>query len=66
MNEALSQLDRPLTLEEAAEYLQLPPRTVRELCGRKKITHSKLHYRCLRFSRADLDAYLAKRTKLAR
>jgi excisionase family DNA binding protein len=57
--------DRPLTLNEAAEYLQLPPRAVRELCTRRKLSHSKLDYRNYRFRRADLDAYLDKHTIVA-
>ena len=59
-------LVRPFTLKEAAEYLQLPRRTVRELYRRGKLTGSKLHYRAYRFALADLDAYLAKRTVVAR
>jgi excisionase family DNA binding protein len=58
--------NRPFTLKEAAEYLQLPPRTVRELYNRGKLTGSKLHYRAYRFTLADLDAYVAKRKVLAR
>ena len=61
MSDELSILDRPLTLEEAAEYLQLPSRTVRELCTRKKLAHARLNYRNFRFRRADLDAYVDKR-----
>jgi len=40
----LSSLDRPLTPEEAAEYLQLPRRTVLDLCKGKKprLTHAQL------------------------
>ena len=64
----LSSLDRPLTPEEAAEYLQLPRRTVLDLCEgkRPRLTHARLDYRNSRFSRADLDAFLAKRTVMAR
>jgi excisionase family DNA binding protein len=62
MSDELSTLDRPLTLEEAAEYLQLPSRTVRELCARKRLAHARLSYRNFRFRRADLDAYVDKRT----
>jgi excisionase family DNA binding protein len=56
----------PFTLKEAAEYLQLPPRTVRELYKRGKLTGSKLHYRAYRFTLADLDSYVAKRRVMAR
>jgi excisionase family DNA binding protein len=55
-----------LTLKEAAEYLQLPPRSVRELYKRGKLTGSKLHYGAYRFTLADLDAYVAKRKVVAR
>jgi excisionase family DNA binding protein len=54
--------DRPLTLIEAAEYLQVPLPTLRQLCKRRKISHARLNYRSFRFSRSDLDAYLAQRT----
>jgi excisionase family DNA binding protein len=47
---------------EAAEYLQLPVRTVRDLCRRRKISHARQNYRNYRFTRADLDVFLAKRT----
>lgn len=66
MNDVLSTLDRPLTLEEAAEYLQKPVRAVRELCTRKKLSHSRLDHRNWRFSRADLNTYLEKRKVVAR
>jgi excisionase family DNA binding protein len=55
-----------MTLSEAAAYLQLPPRTVRELCTRKKLSHARLDYRNFRFRRGDLDAYLDKRRVLAK
>jgi excisionase family DNA binding protein len=54
--------DRPLTLIDAAEYLQLPIKTVRQLCKSKRISHAKLHYRAIMFRREDLDTYLANRT----
>jgi excisionase family DNA binding protein len=60
-----STLARPLTLTEAAEYLQIPPRAVRELCTAKKIDHARLDHRNWRFTRADLDLYIAKRTVVA-
>jgi len=66
VSDNLLTLDRPLTLEEAADYLQLPPCTVRELCTRKKLTHARLNYRNFRFRRADLDTYLEKRTVIVR
>jgi excisionase family DNA binding protein len=54
MNELIIS-ERPLTLEEAAEYLQIPRRSLRELCEKKKISHSRLDYRNWRFKKADLD-----------
>ena len=65
MSDYLPILDRPFTLIEAAEYLQLPPRAVRELCTAKKINHARLDHRNWRFTRADLDLYIAKRTVVA-
>ena len=62
-DQSSSTLDRPLTIDEAAEYLQLPRRAVRELCKNNKIRHTPLDYRNIRFARADLDVFLAKRTK---
>jgi DNA primase len=59
-------LDRPLTLKEASEYLQLTPRTVRDLCQRRKLSHVRINYRHWRFRLADLDSYLAKRTVVAK
>jgi excisionase family DNA binding protein len=58
--------NRPLTLEEAAQYLQIPRRSLRELCEKKKISHSRLDYRNWRFRKADLDAYLENRTVIGR
>ena len=62
MNESSIISERRLTLEEAADYLQLPRRTLRELCEKKKICHSRLDYRRWRFRKSDLDAYLDVRT----
>ena len=66
MNESSLISDRPLTLEQAAEYLQIPRRSLRELCEKKKISHSRLDYRNWRFRKADLDAYLENRTVIGR
>ena len=62
MNESSSLSERPLTIDEAAEYLQIPRRSLRELCEKKKISHSRLEYRNYRFRKSDLDAYLESRT----
>lgn len=66
MNESSLISERPLTLEQAAEYLQIPRRSLRELCEKKKISHSRLDYRNWRFRKADLDAYLENRTIIGR
>jgi excisionase family DNA binding protein len=66
MNEFSIVDERPLTLEQAAEYLQIPLRSLRDLAFRKKISHSRLDYRNWRFRKADLDAYLEKRTVVRR
>jgi excisionase family DNA binding protein len=58
--------ERPLTLEEAADYLQIPRRSLRELCEKKKISHARLDYRNWRFRKADLDAYLGNRTVIVK
>jgi excisionase family DNA binding protein len=46
-----------LGLDEAAEYLGVTRRFLRELCLRKKIRFAKPNYRTWAFRRADLDAY---------
>ena len=48
--------------------ISLPRRTVLELCKgkRPKLAHARLDYWNFRFSQADLDAYIAKRTVVAR
>ena len=48
--------DRLLTLLEAAEYLRLHPRTLREYLRRGEIKGRLIGRRC-RFRRQDLDAY---------
>ena len=61
MNESSIISDRPLNLDEAAAYLQMPKRKLRELCWEKKIGHFRLDYRNYRFRKTDLDAYLEAR-----
>lgn len=60
MNESIAIPERPLTLAEAADYLQIPLRSMRDLASRKKISHSRLDYRNWRFKKADLDGFLEK------
>jgi excisionase family DNA binding protein len=47
-----------LSLEEAAEYLKVSRRNMRELCLRRKIRFAKPNYRTWIFRRSDLDEYL--------
>jgi excisionase family DNA binding protein len=54
-----------LTAQEAAAYLRLSERQLRDLCRDQRITHARFDYRTYRFKRADLDewfeAYRVKR-----
>jgi excisionase family DNA binding protein len=58
----LSLSDSPLTLVEAATYLKIPVRSLRDLCRRKRISHARLNYRTFRFRKSDLEIYLSRRT----
>ena len=49
---------RPLTLPEAATYLNVTERYMRRLVTERRITYFKVG-RLLRFSTEDLDAFLA-------
>jgi excisionase family DNA binding protein len=60
MNDVTS--DSPLTLIEAAAFLKIPIRTLRDLCKRQRITHARLNYRTYRFRKSDLETYLNRRT----
>lgn len=48
----------PLTLTEAAAYLNRSPRFMRRLVAERRIAHLKFGARVM-FDAADLDAYLA-------
>ena len=50
--------DGLLTLEEAADYLRLKPRAVRDLCNRRGLSHIRLDRYNWRFRVADLEAFL--------
>src|SRR5258708_29323733 len=52
----------PLTLSEAAEYLKVSTRVLRDWCNRKLIRYSRANYRRWYFRRSDLDAFLDRRT----
>lgn len=45
---------------EAAEYLVVSDRTIRELCRTRQIEHERLNGRNIRIKKEWLDDYLAK------
>jgi excisionase family DNA binding protein len=51
--------------KEAAAYLRLTPRQLRDLCRDQNISHARIDYRTYRFKKSDLDewfsAYRVKR-----
>jgi excisionase family DNA binding protein len=53
----LEEVFSPL-LQQAAEFLGVTTRKLKDLCRQKRITHSRPDYRTYRFIRADLDAWL--------
>ena len=53
-------------LAQAAEYLRISPRKLKDLCRDGRITHDRLDYRTYRFSQESLEAYLAQYRMLAR
>lgn len=53
----MSDHDRPLTLDEAAQYLNVTDRYVRRLVAERRVAYHKLG-RLLRFRQADLDRLL--------
>jgi excisionase family DNA binding protein len=61
-----SNSDGLLDLTEAANYLKISNRTLRDLCKRRLVSYAKINYRNWRFRKSDLDMYLAKRKVVAR
>jgi excisionase family DNA binding protein len=61
-----SNSDGLLDLTEAANYLKISNRALRDLCRRRLVSYAKINYRNWRFRKGDLDAYLAKRRVVAR
>lgn len=53
-----SHTDRPFTLREAAEYLDLSPSYVYKLTSTRRLPHYKPSGKRIYFLKADLDAYL--------
>ena len=58
--------DGLLDLDQAAEYLGVPKRKLRDWALARYIDHSKLDYRTYRFKISDLDRFVAKRTRKAK
>lgn len=50
--------DRPLTIPEASEYLNVSERFIRRLVAERRVPYYKLG-KFVRFRRRDLDAYLS-------
>jgi len=53
-------------LTEAAEYLKISNRALRDLCKRKAITYIRLDRYNWRFRISDLETYLVRRTVQAK
>jgi excisionase family DNA binding protein len=51
-----------LNLKEAAQFLDIPVRSLREKCRRNLLTHVRIDRTHWRFFRADLNAYLQRHT----
>ena len=49
-----------LDLTEAANYLGISNRALRDLCKRRAVTYAKIDYRNWRFRVCDLEAYLER------
>jgi excisionase family DNA binding protein len=56
----------PLTLEEAATYLNCTPRKVRALYKSKALSGTRLDYRHWAFTKMELDDYLATHRQKAK
>src|SRR6266403_1453257 len=55
----------PFSLEEAAEYLGVKERTLRDACLTRQITYTKLDRRTWRFTKKGLDEFIERKTKHA-
>lgn len=51
-----------LTMEEAADFLNVSRDTIRRLVAKGELAHVRVHVRRLRISRAELDAYVSQNT----
>jgi excisionase family DNA binding protein len=51
-----------LDLKEAADYLRITIRALRDACKSGHVTHARLDRLTWRFKKADLDDFIARRT----
>lgn len=58
----LSQSDPLLTADEAARLLRVPRSTLYELVRSRGLPHIRIGERGLRFTRSDLDGWIAENT----
>ena len=56
---AMTELEHPLTVKEAAKYLGVSPQTVYLWVERKQIPHLRVMGRNIRFLKSDLDSFRA-------
>jgi Helix-turn-helix domain len=54
-------ITKPLSLDEAAALLHMPPRSLRLLCKRKEISFTRVNYRNYLFSHRDIAEFLQRR-----
>ena len=58
IEQKLDKEDKPLTLREAAVYLDISPSYLYKLTASQRIPHFKPHGKRVYFLRSDLNAYL--------
>jgi excisionase family DNA binding protein len=61
MSAKIQIIDGLLNLKEAAAFLQVKERTLRELCHDNRITHIRLNHRQYLFKLEHLDEFIARR-----
>lgn len=57
--------DQLLTVQELANYLQVPISRVYALSHRHQIPFVKISHRCLRFKKCDIEAWLEQKSQPA-
>jgi excisionase family DNA binding protein len=58
-NIAVAELERPLTVKDAAKFLGVSPQTVYLWVERKQIPHLRVMGRNIRFLKSDLEPFRA-------